>query len=84
MFNLPSSDPAERRAATLGQMIARLDIDVFSAAECDFGSSLRTAVRRCQRCPQPERCAQWLADAPDRIAAAPAFCPNRELFASLR
>lgn len=84
MFKLTASGTDDRRAATLGNMLARLDIDVFAAAEYDFGSSLRTAVRRCRRCPEPERCVQWLMDAPDRIAAAPDFCPNRALLASLR
>ena len=65
-------------------MLDRLGLDASMLAHGRLASDLRAAVTECQSCTADQPCQEWLTRAPEYIDRAPAFCPNAELFASVR
>lgn len=68
-------------ARNLAEMSRRLGVAPVKsqAASWPTGVSLLAQmVDACQRCDAEPVCNDWLARAPDRIAAPPAFCPNAD------
>jgi len=65
-------------------MLGRLGLDASMLAHGRLASDLRSAVTNCQSCSADQACQEWLVRAPESIDKAPAFCPNAELFASVR
>lgn len=75
---------ADRRWQNMCAMLDRLGLDTSALAHGRLASDLRSAVTNCQHCGADQVCSDWLVRAPDTIEKAPVFCPNRELFASVR
>ena len=65
-------------------MLDRLGVDASMLAHGRLASDLRAAVTECQSCTADQPCREWLTRAPEYVDRAPAFCPNTELFASVR
>jgi len=65
-------------------MLDRLGLDASMLAHGRLASDLRSAVTNCQTCSADQACQEWLVRAPESIEKAPAFCPNAELFSSVR
>ena len=65
-------------------MLDRLGLDASMLAHGRLASDLRTAVSNCQSCGVDQICQDWLVRAPESVNKVPAFCPNAELFASVR
>lgn len=63
-------------ARNLAAMNDRLDLPNVPAAWPTGVSQLALAVAACERCDADDVCTDWLARAPAKIAAPPAFCPN--------
>lgn len=54
-------------------------------AEGDLSAQeLRLAANRCGECCGERECSLWLQSREDHAAAAPRFCPNHALYASLK
>jgi len=75
---------ADRRWQNMCAMLDRLGLDTSELAHGRLASDLRSAVSNCQHCGADQVCSDWLARAPETLEKAPVFCPNRELFASVR
>ena len=69
---------AEQQARLMGEMMERVGVDVDAAAA--EGHALAIAARRCMFCANTAECEDWLQNV-ERADSAPAFCPNRALFA---
>ena len=69
---------AEQHAHLMGEMMDRVGVDVDAAAA--EGHALAIAARRCMFCANTAECEDWLHSV-EHADAAPAFCPNRALFA---
>jgi hypothetical protein len=78
-FNAP-----DRRWRNLSEMLNRLGLDAEMLAHGRLAIGLRSAVSTCQSCDTDQLCQAWLMRAPERLDAAPAFCPNCGLFACER
>lgn len=63
-------------ASNIAVMSDRLNLPTVAAAWPIGISQLALAVQACQRCEADAVCTDWLARAPNKIAAPPAFCPN--------
>lgn len=63
-------------AGNIAAMSDRLGLPPVAAAWPTSVSQLALAVQACQSCHADEVCTDWLARAPKKIAAPPAFCPN--------
>jgi hypothetical protein len=77
-------DAMDRRGRNLSQMLERLGLDTAALAHGRLATGLRSAVVTCQSCDVDQLCEAWLLRAPEWLDAAPAFCPNAELFACER
>jgi hypothetical protein len=66
------------------EMLDRLGLDASMLAHGRLATDLRSAVSTCQSCSADQACQEWLVRAPESIDKPPAFCPNAELFASVR
>jgi hypothetical protein len=77
-------DKADRRLRNMAIMIDRLGFNADALERGPLGAELNSAIRTCQACAAEEMCLEWLARAPMAIGNAPAFCPNKELFARAR
>ena len=75
---------ADHRWQNMCAMLDRLGLDASMLAHGRLASDLRAAVNSCQHCTADQVCQEWLVRAPESIERAPAFCPNAELFASVR
>ena len=75
---------ADYRWRNMCEMLARQGLDAAMLAHGRLASDLRAAVSACQSCTSDQTCQEWLVRAPESIDRAPAFCPNAELFASVR
>ena len=75
---------ADLRWQNMCAMLDRLGLDASMLAHGRLASDLRAAVTKCQSCTADQPCQEWLTRAPEYIDRAPAFCPNAELFASVR
>lgn len=75
---------ADHRWQNMCAMLDRLGLDASTLAHGRLASDLRSAVSSCQSCRADQTCQEWLVRAPENIDRAPAFCPNAELFASVR
>jgi len=75
---------AARRWQNMCEMLDRLGLDPSMLAHGRLASDLRAAVNRCQSCNADQVCLDWLVRAPECVDKPPAFCPNAELFASVR
>ncbi len=75
---------ADHRWQNMCAMLDRLGLDASMLAHGRLASDLRAAVTSCQHCAADQVCQEWLVRAPESIERAPAFCPNAELFASVR
>lgn len=80
-MNWPITRHVERRARRLHDVMRRLDVDPVQLIRLDAGQSYAQARTRCLECRRAERCLAWL-DTP--AGAAPEFCPNLELFTSVK
>jgi hypothetical protein len=76
-------DRYDRQMKTFGDMTTKLGIDPVDLARDCLGYRLATAIRRCSACPAGDVCRDWLART-ERADDAPAFCPNRDVFAMAR
>jgi hypothetical protein len=81
----PPARPAPAQpypARNLAEMSERLQLDAKQTpcpAKWPTGVSLLAQmVDACQRCDTVEVCNDWLARAPKKIEAPPAFCPNAD------
>jgi hypothetical protein len=77
-------DEPDRRWRNLSGMLDRLGLNAEMLAHGRLAVALRAAVSTCQSCDTDQLCQGWLARAPEWLDAAPAFCPNRRLFACER
>lgn len=77
-------DRADRHVRNMSDMMQRIGLDQAAVAQQRLGLTLAHAIRTCRNCSAGETCTDWLARAPATLPQAPAFCPNRELFAQLR
>ncbi len=75
---------ADHRWQNMCAMLDRLGLDASALAHGRLASDLRSAVTSCQHCAADQSCQEFLVRAPENIDRAPAFCPNAELFASVR
>ena len=75
---------AEARWRNMCEMLDRLGLDASMFGQGRLASDLRAAVSSCQSCGADQVCQDWLVRAPECVDKAPAFCPNAELFASVR
>ncbi len=75
---------ADHRWQNMCAMLDRLGLDASMLAHGRLASDLRLAVTNCQSCSADQACQEWLVRAPENIDRAPAFCPNAELFATVR
>jgi hypothetical protein len=75
---------ADHRWQNMCAMLDRLGLDTSALAHGRLASDLRLAVTNCLSCRADQTCQEWLVRAPENIDRAPAFCPNAELFASVR
>lgn len=76
-------DRCDRFSANIGEMMERLGIDADADIEEQFGRTLDSVVRSCQRCRFVATCNDWLARAPVAVPSAPAFCPYAERLENL-
>ena len=81
---LPNIQDAVHRWRNMCEMLDRLGLDAAALAHGRLASDLRTAVTNCQSCGADQVCQDWLMRAPESLEKAPVFCPNSELFASVR
>jgi hypothetical protein len=73
-------DPAGPAEAAAGPAANPAASPAASPASWPTGVSLLAQmVDACQRCEATEVCNDWLARAPQSIAAPPPFCPNAEV-----
>ena len=75
---------ADHRWQNMCAMLDRLGLDAAELAHGRLASDLRSAVASCQHCSADHVCSDWLVRAPEKLEKAPVFCPNAELFASVR
>ena len=75
---------AEARWRNMCEILDRLGLDASKFGDGRLASDLRAAVSTCQSCGADQVCQDWLVRAPECVDKAPAFCPNAELFASVR
>jgi Family of unknown function (DUF6455) len=75
---------ADHRWQNMCAMLDRLGLDASMLAHGRLASDLRSAVNSCQNCSADHTCQEFLVRAPENLDRAPAFCPNAELFASVR
>jgi hypothetical protein len=75
---------AEARWRNMCELLDRLGLDASKFGDGRLASDLRAAVSTCQSCGADQVCQDWLVRAPECVDKAPAFCPNAELFASVR
>ena len=75
---------ADHRWRNMCEMLDRLGLDAAMLAHGRLASDLRSAVSTCHSCKADQVCQEWLMRAPESIDSSPAFCPNAELFASVR
>jgi Family of unknown function (DUF6455) len=66
------------------EMLERLGLDASMLAHGRLATDLRSAVSTCQSCSADQVCQEWLVRAPEFIDKPLAFCPNADLFASVR
>jgi hypothetical protein len=64
-------------------MIERLDVDIQKLAFARQGEAYLEARRNCLRCQHKTECSLWLREE-ERPPDLPGFCPNLELFQSLK
>jgi hypothetical protein len=76
-------DRYDRQMKNFGDMTTTLDIDPVDFARDCLGYRLATAIRRCSACQAGDTCRAWLAHT-THADNAPAFCPNRDVFAMVR
>ena len=81
---MPDAYDADLRWQNMCAMLDRLGLDASMLAHGRLASDLRSAVISCQHCAADETCQEWLVRAPENIDRPPAFCPNADLFASVR
>jgi len=67
------------RAALMGRMIIRLDVDIEELSAHALGTRLYHASRGCMTCRNAEACREWLAAGTDDRGYE-GFCPNAALF----
>ena len=79
-----SGNAADRRWQSMSAMLNRLGLDAGMLAHGRLETALRSALDRCQCCDADLLCEAWLVHAPEQLDKAPAFCPNRALFARVR
>jgi hypothetical protein len=75
---------ADYRWRNMCEMLARMGMDASMLAHGRLATDLRSAVSNCQSCKVDQACQEWLVRAPELIDKPPGFCPNAELFASVR
>lgn len=81
---MPNINDADHRWRNMCEMLDRLGLDSSMLAHGRLATDLRSAVSNCQNCSADQTCQEWLVRAPEDIDKPPAFCPNAELFASVR
>jgi uncharacterized protein DUF6455 len=75
---------ADHRWQNMCAMLDRLGLDASVLAHGRLASDLRSAVTSCLHCSADQHCSEWLVRAPETLEKAPQFCPNAELFATVR
>lgn len=78
------TDRLERKMTSLRAMMDKTGLDVARFAGNRRGLDLAAAIRTCQACGAGQVCHDWLQRAPERVARAPAFCPNADRFAQAK
>jgi len=81
---LSDINDADHRWRNMCEMLSRLGLDADTLAHGRLASDLRAAVTACQSCTADQKCQDWLIRAPECINKAPGFCPNAQLFESVR
>jgi hypothetical protein len=81
---MSASYDADLRWRNMCALLDRLGLDAATLAHGRLASDLRAAVTACQSCNAEQPCQEWLTRAPEYVEQAPAFCPNAQLFASVR
>jgi hypothetical protein len=78
------TDHLDRQSTLMGGMMERLNVDFQAGDGVALGQRLGRAVRACVSCQNTETCQAWQDAHVDGAAEAPAFCPNADLWTSLK
>lgn len=70
-------------SSRIDRMMAVLRVTDRFARLANGEGAFRRASERCQDCPEPEACEEWLASH-ERAPEAPPFCRNHDLFVRLK
>lgn len=74
----------DRQSHLMGGMMERLNVDLHEADGVVLGQRLGRAIRACIACRSSESCQAWQDAHADGASEAPTFCPNADLWTSLR
>lgn len=78
-------DRIDRRMQLMNQMMARVGVEAPERMSNGSRGGFRSAAFQCLGCDSESNCREWLGAVGDPNAEdAPAFCPNRRYFDSLK
>ena len=81
---MASADKCDHHPACIGDMMRRLGIEPGGGALPRLGPVYAAAFHRCEQCPTPDACREWLKGAADVLNIPPRFCPNGDIFFELQ
>ena len=82
---MQSQETLKRHAALVDRMANALGVDLEEAVlRGDMPvDAVGDAVLRCTGCTNPQNCESWLPSSDEKRNAAPGYCRNNELWATL-
>jgi hypothetical protein len=75
-----ASSTSRHQSTNIGEMIARLGIDLGDKRN---GLLHATALRRCRACLSKKACRTWLDHSPAEVELPPRFCPSVDILSEL-
>ena len=75
---------SEQKPIYMREMMERLGIDPAGGVIAHSSLTYLTALHRCQTCPSPQACRDWLDSMPMSVSFAPRFCPNADILFELQ
>jgi hypothetical protein len=81
---MTSADKCDQKPACIYDMMERLGIEAGGGVLPRHSLTYASALHRCEQCPTPEACCEWLKNALQAVNFAPKFCPNADIFFELQ
>jgi Family of unknown function (DUF6455) len=81
---MASANKRDHKPACIYEMMKRLGIEAGGGILPRFSLTYSSALHRCEQCPTPEACREWLKTAPEAVNFTPKFCPNGDILFELQ